>query len=160
MSRDDLRSRRTVLRASGGTAVAALLAGCGSGGPGGEEENQTDTEPDGGSGGEALESGEIALGAETQGWQGQEPEALDEEANPTLTVQEGESYQITWENLDGAEHNLQVLDDDDEVVDDYETEFVSEEGETRTLEIDEVTTEMSSYICGEHEIMNGEINVQ
>ena len=163
-SRDDLKSRRTVLRLGGTTAVAALLAGCGGGGGGngGEENGGGDgNESGGGGGGEALEPGEIKLGGETQAWMGQEPEQIADEENPTLTLQEGESYEITWENLDGAEHNLQIIDDSDQVVDDYETELMSEEGETLTLEVDEVTSEMAGYICEPHQgTMNGDIQVQ
>ena len=190
MSLDDQRSRRAVLRLGGSAAIAAVLAGCGDGGPGGggegneteeeenatggtgEEENATEgeenatgegNETEGGGGGSgAIEPDtEIMLGGETQGWQGQEPEEIADEENPTLPLQEGESYEITWENLDGQEHNLQILDDSDEVVDDYETELMGEEGETQTLQIDEVTSEMARYICEPHQgTMNGDIEVQ
>ena len=169
MTLDDQQSRRTVLRLGGSAAIAAVLAGCGDGGPGGggggneSEGNESGNESEGGGGGgEAIEPDtEIMLGGETQGWQGQEPEQIADQDNPTLTLQEGEAYQITWENLDGQEHNLQILDDSDQVVDDYETELMGEEGETQTLEIDEATSEMASYICEPHQgTMNGEIQVE
>ncbi|ELZ16162.1 blue (type 1) copper domain protein [Haloterrigena salina JCM 13891] len=133
---------------------------------GGNETNESEggnetNESEGGGGSGVLEPGEIGLGGETQAWQGAIPEQIAGEENPTLTLQEGEAYEITWENLDGAGHNIQILDDNDEVVDDYETEIMSEEGETQTLSIDEVTSEMAQYICEPHQAtMNGDIEVQ
>ncbi|NUC74863.1 hypothetical protein HTZ84_21600 [Haloterrigena sp. SYSU A558-1] len=126
---------------------------------GGNETNESE-DGDGGASG-AIEPGEIQLGGETQAWLGVSPDQIADEENPTLTLQEGESYEITWENLDGAGHNIQILDDNDEVVDDYETEIMSEQGETQTLSIDEVTGEMAQYICEPHQAtMNGDIEVQ
>ncbi|RQG96929.1 cupredoxin domain-containing protein [Natrarchaeobius oligotrophus] len=178
MSLDDPLSRRKTLRLGSAGVAAAFLAGCGDAGPGNgngngngdgeeppDEEDGADTEEDGaenGEDGDAIEPGEeIMLGGETQAWQGQEPEAIADEENPTLALQEGESYEITWENLDGVGHNIEIRNDDDEVVDDYETEIVDEEGETQTLEIDEVTDEMTTYICEPHQnTMVGDIDVQ
>lgn len=124
-------------------------------------ESEDGNESEGGGGGDAIEPGTIGLGGETQGWQGAIPDAISGEENPTLTLQEGESYEITWENMDGVGHNLQIRDDSGEVVDDYETEIMDEEGETQTLEIDEVTSEMAQYVCEPHQgTMNGDIEVQ
>ncbi|RQG93240.1 hypothetical protein EA462_03335 [Natrarchaeobius halalkaliphilus] len=115
-----------------------------------------------GENGDAIDpDDEIMLGGETQAWMGQEPESIADEENPTLTLEEGESYEITWENLDGVGHNIEIRDDDDEVVDDYETEIIDEEGETQTLEVDEVTDEMAAYVCEPHEgTMHGDIEVE
>jgi len=57
---------------------------------------------------------------------------------------------LTWENIDGAGHNLQIWDENGEVVDDYETEIMEEEGETQTLEI-EASEEMAQYLCMPHQ---------
>ncbi|WP_436346914.1 plastocyanin/azurin family copper-binding protein [Natronorubrum sp. FCH18a] len=162
MTLDDSQSRRRILKLSGAAAVPAVLAGCGGGGSG--EENgggNGGNESGNGGGGEPLEPGEIELGGETSAWQGVAPDQIADQENPTLTLQEGESYEITWENLDGQGHNLQIRDDSDEVVEDYETEIMEEEGETQTLEVDEVTSEMTQYVCEPHSgSMVGDIEVQ
>ena len=163
MTADNSQSRRRILKLSGVAVLPAVLAGCGGNeGPGEEEENGAEEENGEENGnGEALEPGEIELGGETQAWQGVAPDEIADEENPTLTLQEGESYEITWENLDGQGHNIEIRDDSDEVVDDYETEIVEEEGETQTLEIDEVTSEMTQYVCEPHSgSMVGDIEVQ
>ncbi|WP_241431492.1 cupredoxin domain-containing protein [Natrialba hulunbeirensis] len=104
---------------------------------------------------------EIMFDGLTEGWVGVEPEEIEDEENPTLILTEGDAYEITFENMDGAEHNLEIVDEDDEVVGEYETDTNSEEGETETLEIDEVTDEMAEYVCRPHqETMRGEIDVQ
>ncbi|SDK92435.1 Copper binding protein, plastocyanin/azurin family [Natronorubrum texcoconense] len=158
-----------MLKLSGVAVLSAVLAGCGDEGPGDEDEEEPangdedqengDEEGDNGNG-EAIEPGEIELGGETSAWQGVAPDEINGEENPTLTLQEGESYEIMWENLDGVGHNIEIRDDGDEVVDDYETDIIDEEGETQTLEIDEVTDEMAQYVCEPHAgTMVGDIEV-
>ncbi|WP_440772589.1 cupredoxin domain-containing protein [Natronorubrum sp. DTA28] len=177
MKADNSQSRRRILKLTGVAVLPAVLAGCGGDeGPGdedeeepangeeeepanGEEEEENGDEEDNGNG-DAIEPGEIELGGETSAWQGVAPDEIADEENPTLTLQEGESYEITWENLDGVGHNIEIRDDNDEVVDDYETDIVDEEGETQTLEIDEVTDEMAQYVCEPHAgTMVGDIEV-
>lgn len=160
-----LPDRRTVLKATGAVASASVLAGC----PDDEDEpvddevdddevddDEVNDEPE-----EALDPDEeIELGGEVQAWFGQSPEQIEEEENPTLTFVEGESYTFVWENLDGQPHNIEIVDEDDEVVDDYSTDEISEEGETQELEVDEVTEEMAEYVCRPHEgTMRGSIEV-
>ncbi|MFC4542374.1 plastocyanin/azurin family copper-binding protein [Halosolutus amylolyticus] len=179
MERDDQFSRRRMLQFTGAAAVTTLVAGCadGGGGPGegedgeeeedgaGEGDNETgdgnETE-DGEEDGEAISpDDEIELGAEVQAWMGQAPDQIADQENPTLVLQEGESYDITWENLDGQMHNIEIVDDSDEVVDDYSTDEMGEEGETQTLEVDEITSEMAEYVCRPHEgTMRGTIEVE
>ncbi|SDQ41418.1 cupredoxin domain-containing protein [Natronobacterium texcoconense] len=119
-----------------------------------DEENDDEDEP-------IDPDQEILLEGTTDGWTGVEPEAIADEENPTLLLLEGESYEITWENGDGEEHNLEIRDDTYGVVDDYETDLMDEEGETETLEIDEVTDEMVQYLCSVHETeMVGEVAVE
>lgn len=48
----------------------------------------------------------IRLGGDSSGWRGQEPSEIENETNPTLTLDSGTTYKITRENLDGAEHEL------------------------------------------------------
>lgn len=161
MSLNEPRSRRTVLKLSGVAAVPALLAGCADGGPG-EEDDEDDPAngEDDEDNGEAIEPGEIELEGHTAGWEGVAPEEIADEENPTLTLEEGAEYEITWENADGAEHNIELRDDGGSVVDDYETDLMGEEGETQTLEF-EASDEMVEYVCQPHEgTMVGDIEVQ
>ncbi|QFU83601.1 cupredoxin domain-containing protein [Natronorubrum aibiense] len=169
MSDPKLNRRKFVTAA--GTATALVIAGCAdeSGGEGNGDENGGGNGMDDGaengdeeSNGEPIDPSEtIELGAEVQAWMGQAPDQIADEENPTLVLQEGESYQFTWENLDGQEHNLEIVDDNDEVVDDYSTENMGEEGETQDLEVDEITSEMVEYVCRPHESsMRGEIQIE
>ncbi|WP_049920845.1 cupredoxin domain-containing protein [Halopiger djelfimassiliensis] len=167
MRETDPTTRRTVLKLTGAVSATALVAGCGGNG-GGDGDGGTEEEngaPEGGDG-EADTSewegvSEIELGGETSAWQGQSPSQIEGEDNPTLVLFEGESYEITWENIDGARHNLEIRDENEEVVDDYSTELMDQQGETQTLEIDEVTSEMARYVCQPHEgTMNGPIQVE
>ncbi|MFC4438384.1 MULTISPECIES: twin-arginine translocation signal domain-containing protein [Natrialbaceae] len=171
MRETDPITRRNVLKIAGATGATALIAGCGGNGNGGEEPaeengeepaegNETEDNETGG-GGEALEPDtRIVLMAETQGWQGQEPEEIADEENPTITLQEGESYEIGWEEGDGSSHNIEIRDDSDEVVDDLSTEVSDEGGEDQFLEFD-ASSEMAAYVCEPHQdTMNGELQVE
>ncbi|ELY91899.1 blue (type 1) copper domain protein [Natrialba hulunbeirensis JCM 10989] len=138
-------TRRRILQLTGGTLAIGFL---------GTTVSAQDDDP--------IEAEtEIMFDGLTEGWVGVEPEEIEDEENPTLILTEGDAYEITFENMDGAEHNLEIVDEDDEVVGEYETDTNSEEGETETLEIDEVTDEMAEYVCRPHqETMRGEIDVQ
>ncbi|MGQ3720081.1 PQQ-dependent sugar dehydrogenase [Natrialba aegyptia] len=101
---------------------------------------------------------EIELGGRTSGWVGQSPEQIADEDNPTLELVPGESYTLTWENLDGAGHNFAIegADGEENFV---ETEIVSGVGETQEVEF---TAEegMAEYYCQPHPTsMRGEIEL-
>ncbi|MFC7237563.1 plastocyanin/azurin family copper-binding protein [Saliphagus sp. GCM10025317] len=103
---------------------------------------------------------EIVLDGVTEGWEGVEPAPIEGETNPTLILTEGQEYDITWENADGQPHNIVIWDDNDEVVEDYQTEIIEEEGETQTLTL-QATSEMTQYVCEVHiGTMIGEIQVE
>lgn len=105
----------------------------------------------------AQETQSIELGGETSGWIGVAPEEIADETNPTLELEEGTTYEITWENLDGAAHNIVIVDSEGEDLE--RTELMSEEGETQSLEF-EATSEMAEYYCEPHRAtMRGEISV-
>ncbi len=110
---------------------------------------------------EALEPDtQILLEALTEGWVGVEPEEIADEENPTLTLQDGESYEIGWEEGDGEPHNIELVDENDEVVEDYETEEATEGGDDQFIEFD-ATDEIVEYVCRVHpETMRGEIEIQ
>ncbi|ELY98081.1 blue (type 1) copper domain-containing protein [Natrialba asiatica DSM 12278] len=147
------------MKITGAAATTALVAGCsddtdegnGSENGNGDEVNVEDWE--------GVET--IELGGEMSAWQGVSPSPIEDEENPTLVLFEGQSYEITWENLDGKNHNIEIVDDSDEPVNDLSTDQMNEEGETQTLTIDEVTSSMKNYLCRPHESqMHGEIQVE
>lgn len=154
-------SRRRTMKIAGAAAVATTLAGCGGGGGGGG--NGGGGNGGGGGGGDTSQwegVSEIELGGETSGWQGQAPSPIEGEDNPTLVLFEGQQYTVTWENLDGAEHNIELRNENGEVVDDYSTELMGEEGETQSLEF-EATSEMAQYVCQPHQsTMQGDIQIE
>lgn len=124
-SREPRASRRRFLQATAATGVAVGFSGTGS----------------------AQEAEQIELGGESNGWVGVAPEDIEDEENPTLTLEEGESYEVVWENLDGVGHNFVIIDDDGEQL--VESETVSEEGETKTVEF-EAEEEVAEYYCEPH----------
>lgn len=108
-------------------------------------------------GGEGLEPGTtIELGGKISEWVGQAPSSIGE-SNPTLTLHEGESYTVTWENLDGVIHDFVLLDSEGSEL--QGTEDVTERGETATLEFT-ATSEMAEYYCSYHaNTMRGTIEI-
>jgi plastocyanin len=91
------------------------------------------------------------------GWQGQSPDEIAGETNPTLQLVAGQTYTITWENGDGAQHNLVIEDADGNDLE--STELLDEEGETLTLEFT-ASEEMAEYYCAVHpQSMRGSIEV-
>lgn len=128
---------------------------------GGGDDNETD---DGGDDAQAAADwegvDEVVLEGFTENWLGVEPQPIEGEENPTLLLFDGQEYDLTWENMDGAPHNIVIWNDDDEVVEDYQTEIMEEEGESQTLTI-EVSEEMAQYVCEVHAgTMIGDIDVQ
>ncbi|SDQ91946.1 plastocyanin/azurin family copper-binding protein [Natronobacterium texcoconense] len=152
-------SRRTFLKAAGATSVAAIAAGCL-----GDDENGGDDDTgdeNGGTDGIAIDPGTtIDLDGQTPGWEGIAPGEIDGETNPTLVLQEGETYEIGWSEGDGSQHNIAIWDDGGNVVDDLQTEQVFEPGDDQWLEF-EASGEMASYVCEPHETtMIGDIVVE
>ncbi|MFH5801947.1 malectin domain-containing carbohydrate-binding protein [Haladaptatus sp. CMAA 1911] len=108
---------------------------------------------DNGGSGEAFE-----LGGKMSGWVGQAPSSIDGKTNPTLSLVEGKSYTITFENLDGAPHDLHILDDNGDSL--VSTEFVTEKGGTATIEFT-ASPEMAEYYCSAHPTrMRGTVTVE
>lgn len=83
----------------------------------------------------------------TEAWTGVAPSDIEGETNPTLTLEAGSTYEFHWENTDGAPHNVVIEDADGNNI--VESEFVSTEGETQTVEFT-ASEEMASYYCGAH----------
>jgi plastocyanin len=188
MRETDRTSRRRVLKIAGAAGATALVAGCTDGNGNGEdpaeeeedpaeeeengmdeeeedpaedeEEDPAEDEEEENGNGEAIEPDtQIVLDAQTAGWVGVEPEEIADDENPTITLQDGESYEIGWEEGDGSSHNIELVDDSDEVVDDYETEEDTEGGDDQFIEFD-ATDEIVEYVCRPHEgTMRGSIEI-
>lgn len=90
----------------------------------------------------------IRLGGRIGGWQGRAPDAIAGETNPTLTLDAGQTYELTWKNIDGQGHNFALLNSDGEVL--KRTEIMSKPGETQTIEFT-ASTEMREYVCEPHQ---------
>lgn len=140
-------SRRRALAITG-AAVSVGVAGC---------LGDDDDDDDGIDEAEWEDVDEIYLEGWTAGWEGVEPAVIEGVENPTLVLFEGETYEVTWENMDGDSHNFVILDDAGNYLE--ETELMSEEGETQSLEF-EATDEMVEYFCEPHAgTMVGDVEV-
>ncbi|WP_254861933.1 twin-arginine translocation signal domain-containing protein [Halovivax gelatinilyticus] len=154
-------SRRTVLKATGASLAAIGVAGCLGGD---DDDNGGGDGGDGGNGGDdgvSIDPGtEIVLDGQSSGWVGKSPSEINGETNPTLILQEGESYTIGWDEGDGATHNIEIRDSGGSVVGDYSTDFTGDPGEDQFIDF-EATSEMASYVCDPHpNQMNGDIIVE
>jgi hypothetical protein len=153
-------SRRSVLRLSGSALATTLLAGC-TGGGGGDSGTTTETE-DGGttttSGGSSGDREEIRLGAKQSGWIGRKPQSIADEKNPTLSLKAGQKYKLTWENLDGMEHELLVVDDSNEKL--VKSDDAKKKGEKVTVTFT-ASKKMSRYFCEYHpQTMKGQVKIE
>ncbi|ELY75744.1 blue copper domain protein [Natrinema pellirubrum DSM 15624] len=129
-----------MLGLTGVAASTAFIAGCGGNGNGnGDGDGGIEIDPD----------TQIEFDGQTSGWVGIAPDSIADEENPTLILQEGETYEIGWTTGDGAEHNIAIYDENDEVVDDLATDRVTEPGDDQWLEF-EASSEMVTYICEVH----------
>lgn len=132
-------------------------------GAGNETDNETGAGNETGGGGAAgaIEPGtQIEFSAQTTAWVGIAPDSIADQENPELTLQSGESYEIGWTEGDGAQHNIEIRNDNDEVIDDLETEITSDPGDGQWLEF-EASDEMSTYVCRPHQTtMVGDISVE
>ncbi|AEH39356.1 twin-arginine translocation signal domain-containing protein [Halopiger xanaduensis] len=153
-------SRRRILKLTGAVTSTAFVAGC-SGNGGNGDGNDSGNGGDGGGGdGVEIEPGtQIEFDGQTPGWLGLAPDSIADEENPMLVLQEGETYEMGWTQGDGAQHNIEIRNENDEVVDDLQTEVVTEP-EEQWLEF-EASSEMVTYICEVHPTtMIGDIQVE
>ncbi|KZN22636.1 hypothetical protein A4G99_19485 [Haladaptatus sp. R4] len=149
MPKTSRRSRRAVLLSSGTIAITAL-AGC----TGGSKENKKEnSEKNGGSGSQK----EIQLGAKKEGWMGRAPDSIKGKKNPTLSLEPGQKYKLTWKNLDGLEHELMLLDKNGEEL--KKSDDGEEKGKTVTMTFT-ASKKMAKYKCEYHpKTMRGEIKL-
>lgn len=100
--------------------------------------------------GEIIEPGtQIEFNGQTSGWVGIAPSQIEGEENPTLTLEEGESYEIGWTEGDGAGHNVAIRDGDGDTVDDLSIDVTTDPGDGEWLEF-EASGEMDQYVCQPH----------
>ncbi|MDQ2050198.1 plastocyanin/azurin family copper-binding protein [Natronolimnohabitans sp. A-GB9] len=152
MARDNPISRRTALKVTGAAAATALVAGC-------NDDDNGDDDDDGVEEYEAEPGEEIVFYGDQAYWEGKEPSEIEGAENPTLILEEGEEYTIGWDEGDGVDHNIEIRNEDDEVVDDLQTDIVTEPDEDQFLTFD-ASEEMAYYICEPHATnMRGEIDV-
>ncbi|GAB7020382.1 PQQ-dependent sugar dehydrogenase [Halostagnicola bangensis] len=102
-----------------------------------------------------AEAEQIVLLGPTPGWIGVEPDEIEDEENPTLELEAGQTYEVTWENSDGLPHNFAILSADGEQL--VRSEITEETGEVQTVEF-EATEEMAEYYCEMHpDTMRGDL---
>jgi PGF-CTERM protein len=105
----------------------------------------------------AQRTATIYLGGDTANWVGREPSGISEEANPTLTLREGETYVLAWENVDGNQHNVVIEDGEGENI--VDTPLMNNRGEIQLVEFT-ATSEMASYYCVVHPTsMRGDVEI-
>lgn len=106
----------------------------------------------------AIGSTTIKFDGEVSGWHGRAPSSIEDETNPTLTLEAGTEYTVTWTNTDGQPHNFQMLDSDGNVL--HKSEIMSEQGASQTTSFT-ATSKMAQYNCAVHpSSMVGEVEVE
>lgn len=91
----------------------------------------------------------VVFEGHASGWLGVEPNSVDGLRNPTLVLEEGETYELRWVNGDGAPHDIGIRDGGDDVVDGLVSDRVSTQGEEASLEFT-ASSEMEEYVCSFH----------
>ena len=142
--------------AEGDYTLTAQVAYTQDGTEGEVEQSATVSIADGGPGG-IDPATTIELDGFIDGWEATAPDSIAGETNPTLTLQEGEEYTVEWTNADGAPHDFDIWDADNNAI--VDTEIVSEEGTTTPVTFT-ATSEMATYVCSVHpNSMIGDIEV-
>ncbi|WP_101294219.1 hypothetical protein [Halegenticoccus soli] len=154
-SESDFRApRRRFMRAVGGIGAAVGLAGLGSAQEGGA---QSGSQQGGGQNGQQPTT--YVLGGLTEHWVGLSPvvDAFHRQENPPLKFQPGEQYRVVWINLDGANHEFQILNRGGEEL--VATESTANVGEARSVDF-RATQEMARYRCEYHpQTMIGDVQI-
>ncbi|WP_265109939.1 PKD domain-containing protein [Halosolutus halophilus] len=160
MTDTDSYSRRTMLKITGAAGVTAL-AGCGGSGDGDGGDGGGGGDGDGAADADWGSVEEFYFSGQVSHWGAEEPAFLEGEENPTITLIEGQEYTFRWYNNDGITHNMEIRDENDEVIEDYQSEDVGTEGEEASIEGVTATQEMTTYICQYHSSTQvGDIEIQ
>lgn len=112
-------------------------------------------------GGQRAGGGNVAkgffIGGKVAGWQALKRGPIKSGTNPTLNLEPGERYEVTWKNLDGAPHNFTIKDAAGNTL--AQTKTVSKRGATVSLTFT-ASKEMATYVCTIHpSTMQGNIAV-
>lgn len=109
-----------------------------------------------GGGGGSGPAQTFKFGGKIQGWQG--PKSFQgPKTNPTLSLQAGQTYKVTWKNLDGASHDFTINSSGGSTI--TSTKQMSSQGQTLSLTFT-ASPDMAEYICTVHPTtMVGKIQV-
>ena len=110
-----------------------------------ETETGTKTTTSSGSGSGTAET--IKLGGKVEGWMGRKPKPINGKTNPTLQLESGTKYELTWVNLDGKEHELIIEDGNNEEI--VASESSEKKGATVTMQFT-AKENMAEYYCEYH----------
>lgn len=64
---------------------------------------------------------------------------------------DGQEYDFSWVNVDSVTHNLEIRDENDEVIEDYQSDDIGEEEEEASIEGVVATEAMVTRIRQYHE---------
>lgn len=144
--------RRRFLQILGGASAAI-----GSSGIVGAQETTTDGAGQSTQTTTTDETTSIVLGGQTAYWLGLAPKAIEGQQNPTLQLQSDQQYRLLWVNLDGQQHQWQIEDGEENVLE--RTEPTQQIGATQSVTF-EATDEMAQYRCQFHpEQMQGSVEL-
>ena len=90
-------SRRQFLAVTGGTLLGVTSLGA-------AQQTTTSTA--------STPAQRFRFGGRVQAWEGRTPQSIQGQSNPTLQLQVGRVYEVTWENLDGQPHNFALQNED------------------------------------------------
>lgn len=99
---------------------------------------------------------ELVFDGRVSGWLATSPDSIAGTNNPTLQLQEGAEYTFTWNNTDGAPHNVVIENQSGD------TTYVSTEIITSGSQSETFTAEagMATYYCEVHpSSMRGDVEI-
>lgn len=104
---------------------------------------------------------EVLFSGETTEWVGVAPSVIEGISNPTLVLEAGEEYTIGWIEGNGTQHNIEIWDENEVLVDGLETELTAEPDDEQRLTFT-ASEEMALYVCHPHNRagMRGTIEVR
>ncbi len=98
----------------------------------------------------------IRLGGKVAGWQGQAPNSIKGQKNPTLKLKPGKKYTVVWKNLDGQPHDFVIRDKSGKQL--VKTKIMNNRGKTQSVTFT-ASKKMATYLCTVHPTtMKGQVN--
>lgn len=91
-----------------------------------------------------------------EAWRGRSPASIEGQDNPTLPLEAGQEYAVTWENVDGQPHNFALWNEAGDPL--VQSEIISEQGATQTVTFT-ATEDLSAYFSENHLEAQGDIQV-